>query len=94
MRRNDRLVGAALYCIEQGVDPEPIVEGIRAALKFDREGDVSAPELQKALKEQAIDYCLLYTSWFSAPGRRRWHNRRRQYPVRFLRARIWKSARG
>ena len=58
LRRNDRLVGAALYCIEQGVDPEPIVEGIRAALKFDREGDVSAPELQKALKEQGIDYVL------------------------------------
>lgn len=58
LRRNDRLVGAALYCIEQGVDPEPIVEGIRAALKFDREGDVSAPELQKALKEQGVDYVL------------------------------------
>ena len=58
LRRNDRLVGAALYCIEQGVDPEPIVEGIRAALKFDRAEDVSAPELQKALKEQGIDYVL------------------------------------
>ena len=60
LRRNDRLVGAALYCIEQGVDPEPIVEGIRAALKFDRAEDVSAPELQKALKEQGIDYVLEY----------------------------------
>lgn len=58
LRRNDRLVGAALYCIGQGVDPEPIVEGIRAALKFDRAGDVSAPELQKALREQGIDYVL------------------------------------
>ena len=58
LRRNDRLVGAALYCIEQGVDPEPIVEGIRAALKFDRAEDVSAPELQKALREQGIDYVL------------------------------------
>ena len=58
LRRNDRLVGAALYCIEQGVDPEPIVEGIRAALKFDRAGDVSAPELQKALREQGVDYVL------------------------------------
>ena len=58
LRRNDRLVGAALYCIEQGVDPEPIVEGIRAALKFDRAEDVSAPKLQKALKEQGIDYVL------------------------------------
>ena len=58
LRRNDRLVGAALYCIEQGVDPAPIVEGIRAALRFDREGDPSAPELQKALKEQGLDYVL------------------------------------
>ena len=31
---------------------------IRAALKFDRAEDVSAPELQKALKEQGIDYVL------------------------------------
>lgn len=58
LRRNDRLVGAALYCIEQGVDPAPIVEGIRAALAFDREGDPTARELQTALRDRGIDYVL------------------------------------
>ena len=46
------------YCIEQGVDPAPIVEGIRAALAFDREGDPTARELQTALRDRGIDYVL------------------------------------
>ena len=58
LRRNDRIVGAALFAIEQGVDPSPIVKGIAAALKFDRAEDATAPEIQKALKEQGIDYVL------------------------------------
>ena len=58
LRRNDRIVGAALFAIEQGVDPSPIVKGIAAALKFDRAEDATAPEIQKALKEQGIDHVL------------------------------------
>ena len=58
LRRNDRIVGAALFAIEQGVDPAPIVKGIIAALKFDREEDATAPEIQKALKTEGIDYVL------------------------------------
>ena len=58
LRRNDRLVGAALYCIEQGVDPSCIVEGIRAALRFDRADDPTAPELQAALRERGMEYVL------------------------------------
>ena len=58
LRRNDRIVGAALFAIEQGVDPAPIVKGIVAALKFDRAEDATAPEIQRALKEQGIDYVL------------------------------------
>ena len=60
LRRNDRIVGAALFALEQGVDPSPIVNGIAAALKFDREGDATAPELQKALREQGIDHVLTH----------------------------------
>ena len=55
LRRNDRIVGAALFAIEQGVDPSPIVRGILAALKFDRAEDITAPEVQKTLREQGID---------------------------------------
>lgn len=58
LRRNDRIVGAALFAMEQGVDPMPIVKGIIAALKFDRAEDATAPEIQKALKEHGIDYVL------------------------------------
>lgn len=58
LRRNDRIVGAALFAIEQGVDPAPIVKGIAAALKFDRAEDATAPEIQKALQEKGIDYVL------------------------------------
>ncbi|MDO4549264.1 MAG: mannitol-1-phosphate 5-dehydrogenase [Clostridia bacterium] len=58
LRRNDRIVGAALFAIEQGVDPAPIVKGIMAALKFDRAGDATAPEIQTALKERGIEYVM------------------------------------
>ena len=58
LRRNDRVVGAALFCMEQGVDPSPIITGIMAALKFDRAEDATAPEVQKALKEQGIEYVI------------------------------------
>lgn len=60
LRRNDRIVGAALFAIEQGIDPAPIVKGIAAALKFDRAEDATAPEIQKALKEQGIDFVLTH----------------------------------
>ncbi|MDO5322512.1 MAG: mannitol-1-phosphate 5-dehydrogenase [Clostridia bacterium] len=58
LRRNDRIVGAALFAMEQGIDPAPVIKGIVAGLKFDREGDPTAPEIQKALKEQGIDYVI------------------------------------
>ena len=58
LRRNDRIVGAALFAIEQGVDPAPIVRGIAAALKFDRAEDATAPEIQAALRDRGIDYVL------------------------------------
>ena len=58
LRRNDRIVGAALFAIEQGIDPAPIVRGIAAALRFDAPGDPTAPVIQKALKEQGIEYVM------------------------------------
>lgn len=55
LRRDDRLVGAALYCMEQGIDPSSIVTGIAAALRFAPQGDKAAAELQDALKADGID---------------------------------------
>jgi mannitol-1-phosphate 5-dehydrogenase len=60
LRRNDRIVGAALFCLEQGVDPAPILQGIAAALRFDQEGDPSAPALQKDLEEKGIDHVIAH----------------------------------
>ena len=58
LRRNDRIIGAALFAIEQGVDPAPIVKGIAAALRFDRAEDATAPELQAALHDKGLGYVL------------------------------------
>ncbi|WP_066685556.1 mannitol dehydrogenase family protein [Christensenella intestinihominis] len=55
LRRDDRLVGAALYCMEQGIDPENIVVGIAAALRFAPEGDKAAAGIQTALKTDGLD---------------------------------------
>ena len=51
-------MGAALFAMEEGVDPAPIIRGIVAGLKFNHEGDPTAPEIQKALSEQGIDYVI------------------------------------
>ncbi len=51
LRRNDRIIGAALYCLEQGVDPAPIISVVKAALAFDNEADPTASKVQQALRE-------------------------------------------
>ena len=51
LRRNDRIIGAALYCMEQGVDPSPVVHIVEAALGFNPEGDPTAAKVQDALRE-------------------------------------------
>ena len=66
LRRNDRIVGAALFAMEQGVDPSPIIRGIVAGLKFNMEGDPTAPEVQAALKEHGIDYVIEHYMGLSA----------------------------
>ena len=58
LRRNDRIVGAALFALEQGVDPAPIVRGIVAALRFDHADDPTAPALQSDLREKGLEYVM------------------------------------
>ena len=58
LRRNDRIIGAALFAMEEGIDPAPIIRGVIAGLKFDRAADATAPQLQADLKEKGIDYVL------------------------------------
>jgi mannitol-1-phosphate 5-dehydrogenase len=58
LRRDDRLTGAALYCVEFGITPVPIINGIRAALRYNNPADVSAPVLQADLREKGLAYVL------------------------------------
>lgn len=58
LRRNDRIVGAALYCLEQGVDASPVIDAMLAALDFDRPEDTTAPAIQRTLAEGGIEAVL------------------------------------
>lgn len=49
--RHDRLVGAAQLCLDQGVEPSRVLEGIGAALRFDHPDDPQAARLQAMLAE-------------------------------------------
>lgn len=58
LRRDDRLVGAALYCMEQGISPEPVIEGICAALHFNEPSDPAAQTLQADLLQKGPEYVM------------------------------------
>ena len=52
--RHDRLVGAALLCLGQGVEPTHLLEGIRAALAFDHPDDAEAARLQAMRRDGGV----------------------------------------
>ena len=60
LRRNDRIVGAALFAMEQGVDPSPIITRHRGRAEVrPAQGDATAPEIQKALQASSgVDYVI------------------------------------
>jgi len=58
LRRDDRLVGAALLALEHGIAPANIAHAIVAALRFDDGNDPAAAELQRRLKEEGLDAVL------------------------------------
>jgi len=58
LRRNDRIIGAALYCMEMGIPPAPILAGVKAALRFNPPADESAGKLQAELKEKGLEYVI------------------------------------
>lgn len=59
LRPDDRLVGAALNCLDWDVEPEQIVRGIVAAFRFDAPGDPTAGEIQAVVREQGIGQAFL-----------------------------------
>lgn len=58
LRKDDRLVGAALYCISFGLEPTYIVKGIIAALEFYNQNDKASIKLRQDLNERGIDYII------------------------------------
>ncbi|MBU3182815.1 mannitol dehydrogenase family protein [Clostridium psychrophilum] len=58
LRNNDRFVGAALLCVEQGFNSQPIVDGIVSSLYFDNPKDTSACDLQKDMAKYGIEYIV------------------------------------
>jgi len=47
LKRNDRLVGAALFCLENDISPTNIIIGIKAALLYEKELSMSNTQLNK-----------------------------------------------
>ena len=54
----DRLVGSARLCIEEGIEPVHVTGGIRAALRYDHPDDPSAARLQEMLREGGLERVL------------------------------------
>lgn len=51
---NDRLIGAAVYCEKQGIEPHNIIHGIVAALRYNNKQDESSIKMQAMIKEMGI----------------------------------------
>ena len=58
LRRNDRIIGAALYAMEMGILPAPILAGVAAALRFNPPADEAARKLQADLKEKGLEFVI------------------------------------
>lgn len=64
--RDDRLVGAGLFCLENGIRPEYVAQAIAMGYKFDNKDDASAVEVQKAVETVGIEGALEKVSGISA----------------------------
>ncbi|MFN8456709.1 MAG: hypothetical protein U0401_18920 [Anaerolineae bacterium] len=58
LAHNDRLIGAALNALAQGVEPVNLVQGIVAALHFDPPEDTVALQLQEQLRRDGLEAVL------------------------------------
>jgi mannitol-1-phosphate 5-dehydrogenase len=65
----DRLAGAAVNCLEQGVTPVNIITGLAAGLRFDHPADPVAQELQARIKANGLHEALPQTTGIPAESR-------------------------
>jgi mannitol-1-phosphate 5-dehydrogenase len=66
LRPDDRLTGAANFCLNNGITPEFILYGIAAAFCFDVPGDVSSPEVIAFVKENGLSAAVTEFTSISA----------------------------
>ena len=55
---NDRLVGSARLCLEEGIKPESLSVSIAAAIYYHSPSDPIAVQLEQMRKEKGVDYVL------------------------------------
>ena len=58
LARRDRLVGASLTCIDEGVEPRMLLEGIAAAMRFHFDDDPTSARLRRLVEERGAGAAL------------------------------------
>lgn len=53
--KNDRLTGAALYCVSYGTEPNSIIKGIASCLRYNDGKDKEAAKLQQMIKNKGLE---------------------------------------
>ncbi len=53
--KDDRLIGAARLCLEQGISPKHIAFAVAAAIDYDDKDDPAAQSLQRIRRDQGLD---------------------------------------
>ena len=66
LRPNDRLAGAAGFCLKCGITPEYILYGIAAAFCFDIPADISSPEVIEYVRAKGIEAAVEEYTGFSS----------------------------
>ena len=54
----DRLIGAGLMCVEQGIEPCHVAFAAAAAIRYDQPGDASAQRLREIYRQHGFDGVL------------------------------------
>lgn len=68
LRAEDRLTGAALTCLDWGVEPAAIVRAIVAAFRFDSPDDPSAQAVRRAVENEGAGEAILRFTGQSPQG--------------------------
>lgn len=54
LKKEDRLIGPALLCLKNGIDPIYIIKGIAAALHYENDDDVSSRKMITQIKNKGL----------------------------------------